>query len=144
MPHGKKDSKMKRKISVFFAFLSFAAFLWAQNPTKGFPYYYYDTSERNFSDYSPYLSGKSTLIEENDEHTIRMYKNGSSYYIWCQYKRGKAASKSDIKHTLKVNSDVAANLDSRLDRKQGCDMSVCMIFTDSESELICSAKYSGM
>ena len=71
-----------------------------------------------------------------------MYKSGDTYYIWIKYKSGKAASESDIKHTLKVNKDVAANLDKRLDRKQDEDMDVCLIFTNYKNELICSAFYS--
>ena len=133
---------MKRRISIILSVLFLSAFLWAQEPSKSFPYYYYNKKEASFSQYENRLSGKSKTIEDNDEHTIRMFKYGSTYYIWIKYKFGKAASESDIKHTLKVNKNVAANLDKRLDRKQDEDMDVCLIFTNSKNELICSAKYS--
>ena len=54
----------------------------------------------------------------------------------------KAASEGDIKHTLKVFKDVAANLDKKIDKKQGEDFDICLIFTNYQNELICSAYYS--
>ena len=132
---------MKHKLSIFLSAIFLSVFLWAQNPTANFPYYYYDSSERSFDDYSYYLYGDYEIIEDNSEHTIKMYKSGSTYYIWVRYKNGQAASEGDIKQTLKVNKDVAANLDSRLDSKQYKDMHVCIIFTDSNNQLICSAQY---
>ena len=133
---------MKKRISLVLSVLFLSAFLWAQAPSKSFPFYYYNKSEKSFSDYEYQLSGTNKIIENNDEHTIKMYKSGDTYYIWIKYKSGKAASESDIKHTLKVNKDVAANLDKRLDRKQDEDMDVCLIFTNYKNELICSAFYS--
>lgn len=132
---------MKHKISIFLSAIFLSVFLWAQNPTASFPFYYYDKTERSFDDYSYYLYGDYETIEDNSEHTIKMYKSGSTYYIWVRYKNGQAASESDIKQTLKVNKDVAANLDSRLDSKQYQNMHVCIIFTDSNNQLICSAQY---
>jgi hypothetical protein len=133
---------MKRKICIILSTLLLSAFLWAQDPSKSFPYYYYDKSERSFSDYEYHLTGRNKLIEEDDEHTIKMYKDNDTYYIWVKYKMLSAASEGDIKHTLKVFKDVAANLDQKLDRKQGEDVDICLIFTKHNNELICSAYYS--
>ena len=133
---------MKRKISIILSAFFLSVFLWAQAPEKNFPYYYYDSSEASFSDYEDCLSGKSKLIEEDDEHIIKMYKSNNTYYIWIKYKLGKAASKGDIKHTLKVYKDVAKSLDNRLDKKMRENMSVELIFTNYKNELICSAYYS--
>lgn len=136
-----KGNKMKHKISIFLSAIFLSVFLWAQNPTANFPYYYYDSSERSFAYYAEELYGYSQSIEDNSEHTIKLYKSGYTYYIWVKYKSGQAPSEKAIKETLKENKDVAANLDQRLDSKQYSDMDVCIIFTDSNNQLICSAQY---
>lgn len=133
---------MKRKILVILSSLFLSIFFWAQEPTKDFPYYYFDKTEKSFGDYCCYLQGSKEEIEDNKEHSITMYKYKNTYYIWVKYKQGQAASEGDIKYTLKEFKDVAAHLDSRLDHKQGMNMNFCIIFTDSNNELICSAKYS--
>ena len=134
---------MKKLIaSILCAFL-FLSSICSQNPKKGFPYYYYDKKEKSFSEYERYFEesyyNEVILIEENDEHIIRMAKYDCTYFIWTQYK--VKVSEGDIKHTLKAYKDIAANLDSRLDKKMRYNTNVCFIFTDSRKNLICSALY---
>lgn len=131
-----------KKLSAFLIslFLLFASLLWAQDPTSTFPYYYYNSSERSLSNYN--LSGTSKVIDSDNERTITMYKSGSTYNILVLYNSGHVPAEAKIKETLKENKDVAASLDSRLDNKMNTDMSINIIFADSQHNLICSAKYS--
>jgi len=133
---------MKKKIAFVLSIFLFISFLWCQNPKKDFPYYYYDSTEKSFNEYVRYFSNDYRKIEDNSEHTILMAKNSNCYYIWTKYKPLVDPEEEEIKNTLKTFQSVAANLDSRLDKKMNTDTSVFFIFTDSNNQLICSARYS--
>lgn len=133
---------MKKKLLGLFSFLFFVAALWAQNPTKDFPYYYYNSSERDYYDYANVFRYEGTLLEDNDEWKVTLYLSGKTHYIVHKYKYGKQESEAALKKVLKNHASTYKNLDSKIDRNKGENYNVCLIFFDYGNNLICSATYS--
>jgi len=133
---------MKKKISLIFASLFLVFALWAQNPTKDFPYYYYNSSEKNYYDYAYIMRYPVKTLEDNNEWTVTLYKSGNTHYIVTQYKSGKQENEATLKSVLKKHKSVYKELDSKIDADKGTNYNVCLLFFDYGNNLICSAQYS--
>ena len=132
---------MKKRLFALFASLFIAFSLWAQNPTKDFPYYYYTSSEKSYYDYQD-LFYYGEVIEDNDEWKVTLSLNGNTHYIITQYKYGKAETEATLRSVLKSHKSVYKNLDAKIDKDKGTNYNVCLVFFDSNNRLICSATYS--
>lgn len=130
---------MKRIFILFLLTLFATISLCAQKPEKNFPFYYYDKTEKTFSDYADHLNGRRETIKETKNCTILMFNDGTGYYIWIQYK--KAPSADDIKYSLTEYQDITRELDKKLDEKNRRDVNTYYIFTNSKNKLICAATY---
>ncbi len=126
---------IKRKfLSVVFG-LFFLLSVWAQRPTKDFPYEYYNSSERSIKYY--HLDSENGRPKRNDENwTVTLYVEKYTDYIVFQYKE-KSPTESDIKNMLRNNKSVWKAYDG-----ENGSADLCLIFLDSEGNLICSAEYS--
>lgn len=132
---------MKRKIFTILFSLFFAFVLWAQKPTKDFPYEYYNNSEKDYSNYKNYFTN-GKLLEDDDEWKVVLYQYGTTHFIVTKYKPGKAPSEAELKKVLKEHKSVYKELDSKIDKNKKKNYDVCLIFVDSSNNLICSATYS--
>ncbi len=132
---------MKRKIFTILFSIIFAFVLWAQEPTKEFPYKYYNSTEKDYYVYSRNFY-YGTELEDNEEWTVTLYQCGTVNYIVTKYKPGKAPSENDLKKVLKDHKSVYKALDEKIDKNKKDDYHVCLIFIDSFDYLICSATYS--
>lgn len=135
---------LKKFLMVLVALFVFAT-LWAQNPTKDFPYYYYEKSggPNNcydlFNENDP-KNGKK--IENDDEWAVMLYRSGTIHYLLHIYKPGKAESSSELKRVLKEHISVYKKLDKKIDEHKGSNYHVCLVFVDADGQLISSALYS--
>ena len=127
---------MKRKLSALFLSLFLVFALWAQNPTKDFPYYYYDSTEYSYYDYGLSAYNKIKEIRNDETWTITLYRKDNTDYIVFKYNE-KAPTEKDIKRMLERNKSVWKNYD-----KENGSPGVCHIFLDSKGSFICSAEYS--
>ena len=132
---------MKRKIFALLVSVFFAFVLWAQEPTKDFPYRYYNSTEKSYYAYSNYFSS-GTELEDDDEWKVVLYQYGTTHFIVTKYKPGKAPSETELKKVLKEHVSVYKELDSKIDKNKKTNYDVCLIFVDSSNNLICSATYS--
>lgn len=127
-------------LTVLFVFVT----LWAQNPTKKFPYYYYETSGGPYNCYDEYRSYKNTaqVLENSEDWTVTLYRSNITHYLVHQYASGKAASRSELKRVLVENKSVYKELDKKIDEKKERNFHVCLVFLDEYGRLISSAFYS--
>ena len=99
---------MKRKILSFILSLLVAFSLWAQNPTKSFPYYYYTGAEKSWSSYNcSYVK----TIRDNSTWTVYLYESSYNDYIVFRYK--KSISEKKIKNTLDRDASIWKNYDHK-------------------------------
>ena len=132
---------MKRKLFAIFLSVFFALALWAQAPTKDFPYEYYDWRELDYNYFSQYFANPKKL-EENDEWIVTLYNYGDNlYFIEHRYKQAKDPSANELKSVLKNHISTYRVLDQRLDSDKYDDCEVWLIFTDFYHNLICAATY---
>lgn len=128
---------MKKKLFGLFAAIFLAVSLWAQDPTKAFPYYYYNTTaEARY--YSVRNSG--SYLDSDEDMTIYFCKSGRTFVMIHKY--NKKQSESSVRSQLKDYQDLYANLDSRIDSDWGRDMDVCLLYLNPDGSLICEATYS--
>lgn len=127
---------IKRKLlSVVFGFF-FLLSVWAQRPTKDFPYEYYNSSECSLANYR-FINYEKPKPKRDDENwTVTLYVRKDADYIVFEYKE-KAPAERDIKNMLEKNKSVWKNYDA-----ENGSADLCLIFLDSSGSLICSAKYS--
>jgi len=133
---------MKRKLFALFLSVFLAVSLWAQNPTRDFPYYYFNSSEKDYEDFYYVLSSGGQLLEDDSEWNVTLYSYGTTNYIVTVYKPGKAQGENELRRVLKDHISTYKNLDSKIDASTGYDYKVCLVFFDSNYNLICSAQYS--
>jgi len=126
---------IKRKFLSFVFGLFLLLSVWAQRPTKEFPYEYYNSSERSIKNYD-FTSAVQGTKRGDENWTVTLYVKKSTDYIVFQYKE-KAPAEKDIKNMLKNNKSVW----KAYDEKNG-SADLCLIFLDSNGSLICSAEYS--
>ena len=138
---------LKKFLAVLVVLFVFTA-VWAQNPTKNFPYYYYETSggpnncydslARNFAR----IKSGGVELENNDEWTVALYRNGTTHYLVHQYASGKAESRAELIEVLKKHKSVYKELDKKIDEEKKRNFHVCLVFIDASGQLISSALYS--
>ena len=139
---------IKRKLlSLVFGFF-FLLSVWAQRPTKDFPYEYYNSREKSYnslkSEYD--LRNSKSQPTENkhpDYDSVTVYRSAckNTHVVVFKYKASKNPSERDIRQKLSELRPSIKTLDKKIDGDNG-DMDVCFIFLDSNNNLICSAVYS--
>lgn len=131
---------MKRKLFAIFLSIFFALALWARIPTKDFPYWYYDSSEKELDFFARYFYHPKQL-EENDEWIVTLYNDDNLYFIVHRYKQGREQSADELEDVLRNHISTYKILDRRFDltKNENCD--VWLIFTDFQDNLICAATY---
>lgn len=135
---------MKKFLAVLTVLFLFAT-LWAQNPTKDFPYYYYETPGGPNNCYD--LLGEDNpkngkKIENDDEWAVMLYRSGTIHYLLHMYKPGKAESSSKLKKVLADHKSVYKELDRKIDQHKRSNYHLCLVFVDASGQLISSALYS--
>ena len=132
---------MKRKLFAIFLSVFFALALWAQNPTKDFPYKYYDfRDDYDYYYFSRYFANPKQL-EENDEWIVTLYNNDNLYFIEHRYKQAREQSAYELKEVLRNHISTYRALDQKIDSNKNDDCDVWLIFTDFYHNLICAATY---
>ena len=138
----------KRKFLSFVLGLFLLLSVWAQRPTKDFPYEYYNSSEKSYnslkSEYD--LSHSKSQLTENkhpDYDSVTVYRSEykNSHVVVFKYKASKNPSEKTVRQKLSELRPSIKTLDKKIDGDNG-DMDVCFIFLDSNNNLICSAVYS--
>lgn len=134
---------LKKFLAVLAVLFVFAA-VRAQNPTKDFPYYYYETpgGPNNCYDNMQRNAGNGKVLETNDEWTVILYRSGTTHYIVHKYANGKNESRSELKRVLAEHKSVYKELDRKIDKEKNKDFQVCLVFIDASGQLISSALYS--
>ena len=134
---------LKKFLAVLVVLFVFTA-VWAQNPTKNFPYYYYETSGgiNNCYDNMPRNAGSGKILETNEEWTVILYRSGLTHYLVHQYASGKAESRAELRDVLEKHKSVYKELDKKIDEEKKRNFHVCLVFIDASGQLISSALYS--
>lgn len=139
------EGKMLKKFLAVLVALFVFATLWAQNPTKDFPYYYYETPGGTNNCYDLLMKNEpenGKEIENNDEWTVLLIRSRTIHYLLHIYKPGQAESRSELRRVLAKHKSVYKELDEKIDKHKRNNYHVCLLFFDASHNLISSALYS--
>lgn len=133
---------MKKKILMILVSLLFFVTLWAQNPTKDFPYYYSDNPQTSYSDYKRCTNGELIVKDfEGDAFSGSYFQSANHHCFVFLYNKNKNDIQKAAVDFLGNYRSLFKNFDNEIDKDNGTNLRLTIVFVNADQNAVASAIY---